>query len=145
MMLHSDSTRAALRERLLKLSPGASAQWGRMSCDQMVHHLNQALRMATGELPVAAKKIPVPTFVVRFVMMRFPFPKSAPTAPEILSREHYDFESERAQCIALLDAVAKKPLGSEWPTHPVGGRFSGRQWSFIAAKHVDHHLRQFGA
>jgi hypothetical protein len=65
--------------------------------------------------------------------------------PELVAKERYDFEAERARCLELLDAVGTTPLDGAWPEHPGLGRMRGRQWSALMAKHVDHHLSQFGA
>jgi hypothetical protein len=35
-------------------------------------------------------------------------------------------------------------LDAEWPTHPMLGRMSGSEVSRLHAKHLHHHLTQFG-
>ena len=142
--LHDGVTLAALKHRISTLRADARPRWGRMSVDQMLRHVNEAMRMATGELPTARKKFPIPTAVVRLVMLNLPFPRGAATAPELVARERYDFEVERARCLSLLDAVTARPLGGPWPVHPLGGQMNGKQWSRLGVKHLDHHLRQFG-
>ena len=41
--------------RVERLTPDAPAQWGKFTPAKMLAHLNDALRMASGELPVAPK------------------------------------------------------------------------------------------
>jgi hypothetical protein len=36
-------------------------------------------------------------------------------------------------------------MESAWPESPIFGRVTGKFNSRLQAKHVDHHLRQFGA
>jgi hypothetical protein len=59
--------------------------------------------------------------------------------------DRYDLEVERARCLALIDEFAARPLAGEWPYHFTFGRISGAETSRLQAKHLDHHLRQFGA
>jgi len=53
----------AIREdmcrRIGRLTPETTARWGKFSAAQMVAHLNDALRMATGDLAVAPRKLPI--------------------------------------------------------------------------------------
>jgi hypothetical protein len=44
-----------------------------------------------------------------------------------------------------MDEMAKKDLNGPWPEHPILGKMRGVQHSKLHGKHVDHHLRQFGA
>lgn len=59
--------------------------------------------------------------------------------------ENCDFEAERARCLRLIDELAGKQLESDWPPSPVLGRMSGRDVTRLHAKHLNHHLTQFGA
>ena len=81
-----------------RLTPDHRARWGKFSVAGMLAHLNDATLMALGELPVQAK---APAFLrlapVRYLLIhRLPFPKSAPTAPEISpARDTADLRSSR--------------------------------------------------
>ena len=75
-----------IRDRVARLSPEAKGEWGKMSAPQMVCHLADSLKMALGDLPVARKHLPIRYPPLKqFIMYVAPFPKSAPTAPELLS------------------------------------------------------------
>ena len=52
--------------------------------------------------------------------------------------------AERTRCLQLIDKVASRGLHSDWPDHPVFGRMTGEQVSRLHAKHLNHHLMQFG-
>ena len=41
--------------RVERLTPASAAQWGKFTAAKMLAHLNDALRMASGELPEAAE------------------------------------------------------------------------------------------
>lgn len=53
------ATREDLCRRITGLTPDTKPRWGKFTAAQMVAHLNDAMRMATGELPVQPKKLPI--------------------------------------------------------------------------------------
>ena len=74
-----------LSDRLSGLSADHRALWGKMSAQQMVCHLTESLKMALGELPVAPKNLPLRYPPLKqLIIYVAPFPKSAPTAPELV-------------------------------------------------------------
>ena len=80
-------TRDDICRRVERLTPTSKAQWGKFNVTEMLAHLNDAMRMAIGELPVAPKNLPIRYFPLKqLVVYVLPFPKSAPTAPELLAR-----------------------------------------------------------
>ena len=142
----NDSDRAELVRRALTLTPAHTARWGTFSVGGMLAHLNDSTRMASGELLVTGK---APAFLKwRFVRYLFiyvlPMPKGAPTAPELLGRTAAaDVVSEQQQFETLFDALARRE--SLAASHPAFGAMSRDDWGALVHKHVDHHLRQFGA
>src|SRR5437868_7941926 len=74
-----------IHDRIVSLAPDRRGQWGKMNVQQMVCHLTGSLRMATGELPVAPKKLPIRYPPLKqLIIYVAPFPKGAPTAPELM-------------------------------------------------------------
>ena len=143
--LWDSAARQELSQRLDRLKPDAVAQWGRMSAPQMVVHVVDGLKMATGELPTADKRLPIRfTPLKQFIIYGPPFPKSVPTAPELLVRQCEDWDTECANLRAMMDSFASLPAGTVLPRHPAFGRLSRRAWGVLTYKHVDHHFRQFG-
>lgn len=140
------AVRAVLVTRARTLTPQHTAQWGKFTVAGMMAHLNESTRMATGELPIVGKG-PSP---LRFPPLRYliihhlPMPKSAPTAPELLVRcDSADLAREQAlfaETFTRLDGTSH-PLVA----HPAFGELSHASWGVLIHKHVDHHLRQFGA
>ena len=65
-LLHDPTTRESLRSRLQALQPGASRQWGKMTVDQMLKHLNIALGATLGRNSYAPLKMPMPGPLFRF-------------------------------------------------------------------------------
>ena len=83
--------------------------------------------------------------MLKFIVMNLPWGKGNPTAPEFIATSNHDFEGERAKCIELVEVLASKPMDGSWSDHPAFGRMSGRDVSRLQAKHLNHHLTQFGA
>jgi hypothetical protein len=142
-----DSTqRSALVSRARTLTSSHAAKWGRFSVAGMVAHLNDCTRMASGELRVDGK---APSFLrwppVRYLMIHvLPMPKGAPTAPHLLARcSAAELDQELQAFPALIDGlIACQSLA---PTHPAFGPMTRDDWGVLMHKHIDHHLRQFGA
>ena len=144
--LWNPADRQALKARLAGLSPGATARWGQMDAPRMLAHVADALRSATGEVRPAPKRLPLRYPPLKqLVIYWLPFPKGAPTAPELVAREPAGFAAERDAVAALLDRFAALPPGRDWPEHAAFGMLGARAWGVLMARHLDHHLRQFGA
>ena len=142
--LHDPAVRSSLEARLAKLRPDSPRRWGKMSADQMLWHVNQGLLMALGEPSFdVQKKPPIPGGVFKFMVLRLPWPKGAPTHPQAVPTKGYDFEAERAKCLALIDQLVRRPINGPWPDSPTFGRVSGSFVSCLQAKHLDHHFKQF--
>lgn len=141
------SARQDLRDRLERLSPAAERRWGKMSAPQMVTHLVDSMRMANGELQVPAKKLPIRfTPLKQFIIYVAPFPRSAPTAPQLIPRPPGDWPSECRTLCTLIDQFAARDRSApRWPDHPAFGKMTAGSWGVLTYRHIDHHLRQFGA
>lgn len=141
----NDADRQALVTRIRHVSPDAQAQWGRMTARGMLAHLHECARMALGELDVPSKKLPIRyTPLKQFIIYLMPFPKGAPTAPELVRRQADDWIAELVDLEAAIDRLAAKSPAAAWPDHPAFGTMSRRAWGTLVYRHTDHHLRQFG-
>jgi hypothetical protein len=143
-MLHDPEYRAQIESRLRSLGAETKPRWGKMTVDQMLWHVNQGLMLTLGQITAAPVKTPLPRSIMKWTVLNLPWPKGAPTVPEAEAKQEYDFEAERARCLELLAAIAKKPLNEPWPLDPVFGKVSGKFKSRLQAKHLNHHLTQFG-
>jgi hypothetical protein len=143
--LHDSEIRSSILTRVGALQPTARGRWGTMTVDQMLWHVNEALAHAVGEGDIAAVKPPIPRRVIKFIVLHFPWGKNAPTNPRFVATANHDFESEKARCLRLIDALANRTIDGVWLDHPTFGPMVGEEVSRLQAKHLDHHLRQFGA
>jgi Protein of unknown function (DUF1569) len=149
--LAREPCRAELVRRLKTLRPETPRRWGRMSAPQMICHLRDAFRMTTGEkaLRLTGSRLTRP--LIKWFALYAPlrWPPDIPTVPELdqltNGRCPGEFAADVAEVEALIEQVAHLPVRAEWPTHPIFGSMSGRDWLRWGYLHVDHHLRQFGA
>ncbi len=144
--LRDPADRAALIARLDRLTPDATPRWGRMNAQQMLAHVVDGLRMATGELPVSPKYVlPLRHFPVKHLMIYvLPFPRNVPTAPELLARRPESIDLERIRVKELLVTLAAFRDDARRADHPIFGTMTTAQWGALGHKHIDHHLSQFG-
>ena len=140
------AARASLVARARTLTPDHQARWGKFSVAGMLAHLNDAALMALDELPIQAKAPPFLKIApVRYLVIHvLPFPKGAPTAPELLARcGGADLASEQAAFATLVERLAAAPTLAA--RHPAFGTMTRHDWGVLSHRHTDHHLRQFGA
>ncbi len=143
----SDADRTAIRKRIDSVTSTSAPRWGRMDAKAMLAHLRQSALMALGELPVACKSKRVfQAFPIKHLILHVvPFPKGAPTAPELLVPVEGDLDAIRSELVSLVERIGAGPREGDGPVHPLFGRLSFEEWGVATYKHTDHHLRQFGA
>ena len=140
------SLRSSFSERVKKLNRDTKAGWGKFSASGMLAHLNDSYRMATGELKVKSKNLPLRYPVIKqLVIYVAPFPKSAPTAPELLARcDAAVLDDEKKALDAMFAKLAAVNPGDALPEHPAFGVLTYRAYGVLMARHTEHHFRQFG-
>ena len=149
--LARESDKAEIIRRLRGVRPESVPRWGRMSAHQMVCHLADGLRVATGEKPVRPATNLLTRTIVKSVALYFPlpWPPGIPTCPEIDQERGgtrpVAFAADVAQIEALVDAVTAPTRSLDRQLHPMFGGMSDADWLRWGYLHIDHHLRQFGA
>ncbi len=143
-LLHDTQTRHLLEQRIRALTPTSRATWGKMSVDQMLWHVNQALGLSLGTVTVGPGSPPIPPRILKFLVLKFPWGKGGPTHPDFIAKQQYDFAAEQARTLQLIAAAVAKPMDDDWLRHPAFGKMTGREVSTLMAKHLNHHLTQFG-
>ncbi len=121
-----------------------------MSAHQMVCHLIDAFRMATGEKTVSHDSGMLRRTIVKWIVLYLPLPWPAGilTRPELDQelggRRPVNFDADVAELEVLMTAISAKKRAVVWPMHPIFGSMSEADWLRWAYLHTDHHLRQFG-
>jgi hypothetical protein len=143
----NEGDRAAIRGRVQSLSVSSTGLWGSMEVADMLKHLRLSALMTLGEVAVpSANKRVFQVFPLKHLILYvLPFPKGAPTAPELKAGDAGSFDEERAAVLELLERIGTGPREGAGPAHPLFGPLTWREWGVATYKHADHHLRQFGA
>jgi hypothetical protein len=134
--------------RIDKLQPTSQRQWGKMDVAQMMAHCSAAMDMASGLVnpPRSFLGRVLGPLVKPIFTNEKPFSRNSPTAKELVFSSPRDFLREQEQ---LRTKVRQFHEGGESKCtrhpHPFFGALSPQQWSRGMYKHLDHHLRQFGA
>jgi hypothetical protein len=144
-LLHDPACKAEITRRVAALRPDSRRRWGKMSVSQMLWHVNEAMETALGRRSLEPQRMPLPRPVMKFIVVNLPWPKGATTLkPWLATRDDYDFSEEHDRCLRLIRDLAERPLDGPWPESPSLGRMSGAEVSRLQAKHLNHHLTQFG-
>jgi hypothetical protein len=143
----NEDDRAAIVRRVRSLSVSSTGRWGSMDVASMLRHLRLSALMALGELSVpSVNKRALQVFPLKHLLLYVvPFPKGAPTAPELKPNAATSLEEERAALLELLERIGTGLREGTGPSHPLFGPLSWREWGVATYKHSDHHLKQFGA
>jgi hypothetical protein len=146
--LFDPADRESVVGRLASLQPGAARQWGKMGAGQMLAHCSAAMEVATGETPrkqALIGKIFAP-FVRRSLLGEKPFSRNSPTDPTFIVTDERDFEAEKRRLTRLVNVFCESgPEKASSQVHSFLGKLRGEEWGVMMYKHLDHHLRQFGA
>lgn len=141
---------AELTRRIGTVERDAPRQWGRMSVEGMVCHLNDAFLMVLGERPSEKKPSWVERTALRFLALHtpMPWPKGAQTPAEVDQEkggsQPGEFDQDKLNLQSTLERFANEAQARSM-FHPIFGQLSTPELGRWAYRHVDHHLRQFDA
>ncbi len=135
--------------RINNLTPETQRKWGKMSVDLGLAHFNLA-----NDRTFTPAKFTKPTFLAKFLLSRFvkpkitneiPYKQSLPTSPAFIIADERNFEEEKAKLIGNIQRVQQ--LGREafeGKENINFGKMTAQCWNNMFAKHLNHHLEQFG-
>ncbi len=140
----------SLKQRIDTLNPESQRQWGKMEVAQMMAHCQAPLNVGTGSHEL--KKY---NFIIRLIgkmvknkLMKddLPFKKNQPTDKTFLVSEPRKFEEEKKKLLSAIDKFSEAgKTDTLHKRHPFFGPLTNPEWDKLQMKHLDHHLRQFGA
>lgn len=134
--------------RIQNLTVNTQAVWGTMTAGQMLAHCCISYEM------VYDNKHSKSNFFIRFLLKLFvkkavvndvPYKQSLQTAPAFKIKEDKNFELQKNRLIAYIEKT--QVLGADYFDDKESlsfGPLSKKEWNNLFAKHLDHHLNQFG-
>lgn len=144
-------TTETLLQRLQNLSLQSEAKFGILTPQHMMEHLTITVKLSAGRIPIPVfepnEKQLARKQALLFTDIPFPQGVKAPGLPDTLLELRYpDLETAKAELIKSYEAYHL--LFQENPTkhtpHPGFGLLNYEEWELFHAKHMDHHLGQFG-
>jgi hypothetical protein len=139
-----------VKGRLERLGPESERRWGKMSVAQMLAHCSVSLEWAVGDR--VPEKMPLLVRVLGRVIKPMALRgasqmrKNSPTAKELIVADERDLGAERERLSGLIDRFAAGgAAGCTGNSHSFFGKMTPEEWAILTYKHLDHHLRQFGA
>jgi Protein of unknown function (DUF1569) len=138
-----------IKERLSQLRPDSERQWGKMNPAQAVAHCCKGMEQALGD--VLPPRLLIGRLIGGYIKPKAlsddaPMRRNSPTVPGFEVLDTRDLVAERQRLNGLIDRViAAGPAGCTAHPHSFFGRLTPEQWGILIYKHLDHHLRQFGA
>ena len=138
--------------RARALSPDMRPRWGQLNARQMVCHVTDVVRLVLGEVPPRPRdpnRPPRSKPLSRFPMKQLalyllPWPHGVRGPREAFTTQP---GAPGEDVKALAEALSKfrdSPPKDSWPSHPIFGRMSTRDWDRVLYRHTNHHFRQFG-
>ncbi|MEZ5400822.1 MAG: DUF1569 domain-containing protein [Bryobacteraceae bacterium] len=144
--LWDDTARASLMTRFEALSADSKPKWGKFNAPQMVQHCLGSIRAFLDELTLT----PPTSSILKVGLIRhaviywLPFPKGAPTAPELLAPPEGDFPALVGKLRDALGRIAERNRQGPFSPHPAFGQLTNDDVGVLIHKHLNHHLDQFG-
>ncbi len=146
--LFEPSSATEIKKRIERLRPDSEREWGAMKVAQMLAHCSAWMEMAAGQ------KNPPRSFVGRIfgkiakksVLGEKPIQPNMPTDKSLIVQDERSFVAEQRRLLNWVDRFSSGGP-DQCTTHPHSffGYMTPREWAIMGYKHLDHHLRQFGA
>lgn len=147
--IFDSSTIAEFESRIAQINLHSERRWGKMTPDQMLAHCCVPYEYVFNERQDA------PPLFMRWMLRLFfktsmvndvPYKPNTPTAPMFIKKEQYDIAAEKNRLIAYLRKVGELGEASFEGKKQISlGVLTAKEWNGLLFKHLDHHLRQFGA
>ncbi len=142
-------TVAQVKDRIARLEPDITGGWGKMSPAQALAHCSEAMLWAVGD--VRPPRMFVGRIIGGLIKSKVlaesePMRKNSPTSKTLVIADDRDLANEQKRLCALIDRFfGAGAAGCTTHPHNLFGPLTPQEWADLMYKHLDHHLRQFGA
>ncbi|MFD1604956.1 DUF1569 domain-containing protein [Flavobacterium artemisiae] len=134
--------------RINQLKNDSQPLWGKMSVDQMLAHCNVTYEMVFDNIhpkPNAFMRFILKVLAKKTVVGDTPYTRNIKTAPQFIIKGDKDFDIEKNRLVNYINKTQN--LGEnefEGKESLPFGQLTSKEWNNMFAKHLDHHLNQFG-
>jgi hypothetical protein len=118
-----------------------------MTAPQMLAHLSDQMRHTLGDATAAPIHSPLRWPIIRHLALFWlPWPRGrAKGPPEAFLTKPTDWAADLRTFELLVERLAAQQDRTAWPEHALFGAMTGPGWGKFCHRHIDYHLRQFGA
>ena len=146
-----EMTTKKIESCLSKLSEESSPQWGSMSAQHMIEHLEYTYRIASGEIQdfeiATPEKILDKVHATLYTYDKMPREYDFPLAEKstIETLKHDDLASAKLKMLEARNEYlqAFKDDGEKTTKNVVFGHLNRYEWYLLERKHLNHHFEQF--
>ena len=140
----------SIYNRIDNLNADSKGKWGRLTAAQMIRHLSESNRMATGEIQMPDRSNVFTRTIVKWMFLQNIKPPgrekgNIKTFPEVdvLQRglEINDIETEKGNYKTGLEQISSRL--TLHPFHTIFGKMTRNDWGCLLYAHADYHLSQF--
>ena len=147
--LFEPATVQEVKTRIAKLKPDSAAQWGTMTAAQAMAHCTGGFETAVGDsTPPRVLIGRLIGGIIKPLALKDdePMRKNSPTAKSLVIHDERDLAKEKERLTIIIDRFAAGgPAVCTAHPHAFFGKLTPQEWAILMYKHLDHHLRQFGA
>jgi Protein of unknown function (DUF1569) len=146
--LYEAATVKEIKDRIARLGPASTRQWGKMTASQAMAHCSVGMEWAVGD------NNPPRMFIGRLfgpiaksslLKDEKPMSRNAPTARSLVVKDERNLSKECQRLSTLVERFSSAgPRGCTKHPHTFFGPMTPEEWASLMYKHLDHHLRQFG-
>ncbi len=140
---------SSIIQRIDSLQPDSPKRWGKMDIIQMLEHCAIQLRLALGIIPqtnTEGSSLMRTKFGRWVSLYALPWSKGLPTPQKMnMVANNISVDDFQAKKEALLDLLGMVIVKQDFRPHPFFGKLDKKYWGRLIWKHIDHHLKQFGA
>jgi hypothetical protein len=137
-----------LIERINKLNPDTTPEWGKMNASKMLEHCTVSIKLALNEIKpeLNEEHLKLGRMVKDRVFQAEVFAKELPTSKEFIIEYDGDFEKNRLILLDYIKKFSESDSNIELKgAHPYFGELTMKEWARLIWIHTNHHLIQFGA
>lgn len=147
MNLFELSAAEELLSRLNNITAATPANWGKMNAAQMMAHCQAPFQVYFGEMKL--KRVWAGYLFGKMAKKKLfgpqPWARNLPTAPQFKISNPREFAEEKQKLVAYINRFSSEGYTITSTVHPFFGKLSSQEWATLAYRHLDHHLKQFGA
>ena len=148
-LFHPENLRE-IKERIHHISEQSERKWGQMNVGHMLRHCDLILQVGLGKII-----LPKTNFFIKAIgsltkmemsILNNGIPRNMPTFAMVKVSENCNLEKSRTELlITIAEFVSKGEKNNLVSQHELFGKMSTKDWGFMEYKHLNHHLKQFGA